>query len=53
MALLALLTVVVVIVAIILITTPTPTRIVLRNVVYHDIHQASEALKQLIAENTQ
>ncbi|HEY1834902.1 MAG TPA: serine/threonine-protein kinase [Solirubrobacteraceae bacterium] len=51
--LLGLLAVVLVIVAIVLATSPAPTRVMLRNVVYSDIHQASAALKQLISENTQ
>jgi hypothetical protein len=47
-----LLTVAVVIVAVVVATAPTPTKIVLRNVVYSDVHEASSALKQLVAENT-
>jgi beta-lactam-binding protein with PASTA domain len=47
-----LLTLAVVIVATVIATTPTPTKIVLRNVVYSDVHEASSALKQLVAENT-
>jgi eukaryotic-like serine/threonine-protein kinase len=41
-----------VIVAAVIITTPAPTKVVLRNVVYSDVQQASSALKQLVAENT-
>jgi len=41
-----------VIVAIVVLTAPSPTRVVLRNVVYSDIQHASSALKQLISENT-
>jgi eukaryotic-like serine/threonine-protein kinase len=52
-ALLALLVIAVAAVAIVLATTPAPTRVVLRNVVYRDVHQASAALRQLISENTQ
>ena len=52
-ALLALLVIAVAVVAIVLATTPAPTRVVLRNVVYRDVHQASAALRQLISENTQ
>jgi eukaryotic-like serine/threonine-protein kinase len=37
---------------VVLVTTPAPTRVVLRNVVYSDLHQASSALKQLVSENT-
>jgi serine/threonine protein kinase len=38
--------------AIVAITAPAPTRVVLRNVVYNDVEQASLALKQLVSENT-
>ena len=34
-------------------TSPGSTKVVLRNVVYSDIHRSAEALKQLVAENTQ
>ncbi len=51
-ALLALLLLVVVIVAVVIATAPTPTKVVLRNVVYSDVQQASSALKQLVSENT-
>jgi eukaryotic-like serine/threonine-protein kinase len=51
-ALLALLVLAVVIVAIVIATAPTPTKVVLRNVVYSDVQQASSALKQLVSENT-
>jgi cobalamin biosynthesis Mg chelatase CobN len=51
-ALLGLLALVGVIAAIIAITAPAPTRVVLRNVVYNDVEQASVALKQLVSENT-
>jgi eukaryotic-like serine/threonine-protein kinase len=50
--LLALLAIVLVVVAVIVLTAPSPTKVVLRNVVYSDIHQASSALKSLISENT-
>jgi eukaryotic-like serine/threonine-protein kinase len=50
--LLALLVLVVVIVAIVVATAPTTTKVVLRNVVYSDVQQASSALKQLVSENT-
>ncbi|TMK25391.1 MAG: serine/threonine protein kinase [Actinobacteria bacterium] len=50
--LLALLALALVIVAIVLITAPSPTRVVLRNVVYNDVQQASAALKSLVSENT-
>jgi serine/threonine protein kinase len=49
---LVLLTIAVAIVAIVIATTPAPTKVVLRNVVYSDVQQASSALKQLVAENT-
>jgi serine/threonine protein kinase len=52
LALLALLALAVAIVAIVLITTPAPTRVVLRNVVYSDVQQASAALKKLVSENS-
>ena len=51
-AVLVLLTIVVAIVAIVIATAPAPTKIVLRNVVYSDVQQASSALKQLVSENT-
>jgi eukaryotic-like serine/threonine-protein kinase len=41
-----------VIVAAVIITTPAPTKVVLRNVVYSDVQQASSALKALVVENT-
>jgi eukaryotic-like serine/threonine-protein kinase len=51
-AILVLLAIVVVIVAAAVATAPAPTKVVLRNVVYSDVQQASSALKQLVAENT-
>ena len=51
-ALLALLAIAVAIAAIVLITKPAQTKVVLRTVVYPDVQQASEALKQLVSENT-
>jgi hypothetical protein len=33
-------------------TAPAPTRVTLRNVVYSDVQRASEALTQLVSENT-
>ena len=50
--LLALLVLAIVIVAIVIATAPAPTKVVLRNVVYSDVQQASSALKQLVSENT-
>ena len=50
--LLGLLALALVIVAVVVLTAPSPTRVVLRNVVYSDIQHASSALKQLISENT-
>jgi hypothetical protein len=41
------------IVAIVLITAPGPSKVVLRNVVQSDVQQATQALKQLVSENTQ
>jgi len=34
-------------------TAPGSTKVVLRNVVYSDIHKSTQALKRLVAENTQ
>jgi serine/threonine protein kinase len=51
-AILVLLTIAVVIVAVVIATAPAPTKVVLRNVVYSDVQQASSALKQLVVENT-
>ena len=50
--LLGLMAVALVIVAIVVLTAPSPTKVVLRNVVYSDVQQTASALKQLIAENT-
>jgi serine/threonine-protein kinase len=50
--LLAVLALALVIVAVVLITAPSPTRVVLRNVVYNDVQKASSALKTLVSENT-
>jgi eukaryotic-like serine/threonine-protein kinase len=52
LALLGLLALGGVIAAIVALTAPVPTRVVLRNVVYNDVEQASLALKQLVSENT-
>jgi eukaryotic-like serine/threonine-protein kinase len=52
MILLGLLALALAIIAIVLISAPAPTRVVLRNVVYSDVQQASSALKQLVSENT-
>jgi hypothetical protein len=41
-----------VIVVAMVITAPAPTKVMLRNVVYSDVQQASSALKQLVLENT-
>ncbi len=41
-----------VIAAIVVITAPGSTKVVLRNVVYSDVEEASLALKQLVSENT-
>ncbi len=51
-AIFVLLALVVVIVAVVIATAPAPTKVVLRNVVYNDVQQASSALKQLVSENT-
>jgi hypothetical protein len=50
--LLALIALALVIVAVVLITAPSTTKVVLRNVVYNDVQQASGALKSLVSENT-
>ncbi len=52
-AVLALLALGLAIAAVVLITTPAPTKVTLRNVVYSEVKDASSALKQLVAENTQ
>jgi serine/threonine protein kinase len=52
LALFALLALAVAIVVVIVATAPAPTKVVLRNVVYTDVQQASSALKQLVSENT-
>jgi serine/threonine-protein kinase len=41
-----------VIAAVVILSSPTPTKVRLRNVVYTDVQEASEALKQLVGENT-
>jgi serine/threonine-protein kinase len=52
LTLLVLLAIVVAVVVVIVLTAPAPTKVVLRNVVYSDVQQATSALKQLVAENT-
>jgi hypothetical protein len=52
LGLLALLLIAAVIVAAVVLSSPTPTKVTLRNVVYSDVQQASSALKQLVLENT-
>jgi serine/threonine protein kinase len=52
-ALMVLLVLALAIVAVVLITAPAPSKVVLRNVVYSDVQQATQALKQLVSENTQ
>jgi hypothetical protein len=39
-------------VAIVVATAPSPTKVVLRNVVYSDVQQAASELKRLVSENT-
>jgi serine/threonine protein kinase len=51
--LLALLLVAAIIGAVLVITAPEPTKIRIRNVVYSEVHQSAEALKELVSENTQ
>jgi serine/threonine protein kinase len=52
-ALLVLAVIALAVVAVVLLTAPEQTRVVLRNVVYHDVQQTSSALKALVSENTQ
>jgi serine/threonine-protein kinase len=52
LALLGLLALAGVIAAVVVLTAPATTKVVLRNVVYSDVKQASSALEQLVAENT-
>jgi eukaryotic-like serine/threonine-protein kinase len=52
-ALLALLALALAVIVVVVLTAPAPTKVVLRNVVYSDVQQASSALKQLVSENTQ
>ncbi len=52
LGLLALVLVAAVILAAVLLSSSTPTKVMLRNVVYSDVQQASSALKQLVLENT-
>jgi serine/threonine protein kinase len=51
-ALLALLLVAVGVVAVVVITAPAPTKVSLRQVLYTDVQQTSNALKKLVSENT-
>ncbi len=53
LVLLAALAVALAIVAVVVLTAPSPTKVVLRNVVYSDVQRASSALQQLVSENTQ
>jgi eukaryotic-like serine/threonine-protein kinase len=41
-----------IIAAIVFATSPAPTKVTLRNVVYSDVQESAEALKQLVSENT-
>jgi serine/threonine protein kinase len=52
LGLLGLLVIAAVIIVAMVITAPAPTKVMLRNVVYSDVQQASSALKQLVLENT-
>jgi len=52
LVLIALLAVVLVVIAAVLISAPSSTKVTLRNVVYSDVHQASESLQKLVSENT-
>jgi serine/threonine protein kinase len=49
--LLAILALALVIVAVVIVTSPEPTKVTLRNVVYEDVGKASAALEQLVSEN--
>jgi hypothetical protein len=48
----ALMALALVIVAVVVLTAPSPTKVVLRKVVYSDVQHTTAALKQLISENT-
>ena len=52
-AVLVLLALAVAVVAVVVLTAPSPAKVVLRNVVYSDVQQASSALQKLVSENTQ
>jgi eukaryotic-like serine/threonine-protein kinase len=52
-AVLALFALAVAVVAVVVLTAPAPAKVVLRNVVYSDVQQASSALQKLVSENTQ
>ncbi|HST54572.1 MAG TPA: protein kinase [Solirubrobacteraceae bacterium] len=51
-ALLIVLTLAVAVAAVVIFTAPPATRVVLRKVVYNDVQQASDSLKQLVSDNT-
>jgi eukaryotic-like serine/threonine-protein kinase len=51
-ALLATLIVIIAIAAILVVTAPTHSKVVLRNVVYSDVNEASHALQELVSKNT-
>jgi serine/threonine protein kinase len=53
LSLLALLAIAVAVVAVVVLTAPAPAKVVLRNVVYSDVQQASTALRELVSQNTQ
>jgi serine/threonine-protein kinase len=52
LALLALMALALVVIAVALATAPATTKISLRKVVYNDVQQSAEALKQLVSQNT-
>jgi hypothetical protein len=52
LALLTVLLLVVAIVAVVVVTASPQTKVVLRNVVYSDVQQASQALQELVTKNT-
>jgi serine/threonine-protein kinase len=51
-ALVAVLIVIAAVAAIVVVTAPSQTKVVLRNVVYSDVQQASQALQELVSKNT-
>jgi eukaryotic-like serine/threonine-protein kinase len=52
LAVVTVLTLVLAIIAIVLVLSPTQTKVTLRNVVYSDLQKTSQALQELVSENT-